>query len=62
MAQEFPEVSKHNIDKEKFNKNSDKIFGKREKLPCDDCGLSTSMSIGKKYKCSHCNHEGVATK
>lgn len=59
MGEDFAERSIHNIDQKKYNKNSDKIFGKREKLPCQKCGLSTLLSRGKPYKCSHCDHEGI---
>jgi hypothetical protein len=62
MAQEFPETSKFNINQEKFEKNSDKIFGKREKIPCEKCDLTTMMKRGAPYKCSHCGHEGIAPK
>lgn len=54
MGQGFSENSVNNVDKEKFEKNHSRIFGKREKTDCKKCGLSSKQKKGEKFTCPHC--------
>ena len=55
MGQGFAERSVHNLDKEKFEKNHESIFGKREKIDCKKCNLSSKQKRDEAFECPHCN-------
>lgn len=61
MGQGFSENSVNNINKEKFDKNHELIFGKRKKIDCKKCGLSSKQKEGESFDCPHCDflNEGV---
>jgi len=42
-------------DKKKFDKNYESIFGKKEKITCLHCDLSSLQKIGSDFTCPHCN-------
>jgi Zn finger protein HypA/HybF involved in hydrogenase expression len=54
MGQGFAETSVHNIDKEKFEKNHESIFGARKKIDCKKCDLSSKQKEGEAFTCPHC--------
>ena len=57
MGQGFSENSVNNIDKEKFEKNHNKIFGVRKKINCKKCDLSSKQKEGEPFTCPHCGAE-----
>ncbi|MBF31877.1 MAG: hypothetical protein CL529_11970 [Aequorivita sp.] len=54
MGHNFPETAGSNIDKEKYDKNFNSIFGKREKIDCKKCDLSSKQKKGEEFTCPHC--------
>ena len=51
------ERAQHNIDKEKFDENHEKIFGKKDRVTCPHCGLSSRQKIGEDFMCPHCEKD-----
>lgn len=49
------ERAQHNIDKEKYDKEHNRIFGTREKLVCSKCDLSSRQKPKEDFLCPHCN-------
>lgn len=40
---------------EEYDRNYESIFGKREKVLCDECNLSSRQKIGEDFSCPHCD-------
>jgi len=54
MGNGFKETAFNNTDEKKFKENHAKIFGKREKLECVECELSSRQKLNDHWKCPHC--------
>lgn len=46
-----------NVDNEKYSTEHERIFGKREKITCKHCDLSSRQKVNEPYECPHCGKE-----
>lgn len=51
MAQSFKENAHLRTDQEKFNEGWDRVFGKKKRYACDDCGEQDNMNH---IQCENC--------